>query len=188
MARQCNAVNLTAAFLVEFKDDVAQSAQICFGGMDATFIHASSTETFLCNRNIYANDVLTEVLTTLSNELSPNEDPLTEMSVFRRNLAVALFFKFIMSTLDGSSYKDIQRVLSSGKQEFGTTEEKWPLTKYVPSIDGLAFAAGEVLFIDDIPMRPNELWAAFVPATMVNARISGIDPSAALVGTIRSCL
>lgn len=172
---------MIAGFLIEIKDDVINSARICFGGIDPTFVHASATEEYLIDKNVYSNEVLVEALNILSNELTPDENPSNASMEYRKELAVALFFKFILSTMDEDAIDDLQRDISSGVQSTSTSQQKWPITKDVPNVDGLRLAAGEVQFTNDIPQQKNELWAAFVPATTVNARIASIDASEALV-------
>lgn len=162
---------------------MVRSARLCFGGIDPSFIHATATEEFLIDKNLYSNEILSEALNMLTNELNPDQNPANASPEYRKNLAVALFFKFVMSTkigVDANEY-ELQRGLSSGTQDIWTVREKWPLTKCIPNIDGLIQAAGEAQFISDLPAFPNQLWAAFVPATIANGRLVNIDAGEALV-------
>lgn len=170
---------MIAAFLIEYKDECIKSARICYDSVEPESIHATHTEEYLVDKNIYTNTVLSDALSILSTELSVSA--AAALDDYRKELTLALFFKFIVSTMEADSDVASKRGISSGKHEFATSADKWPLTKDVPNVDGLAQAAGEVHFINDIPLRTNELWAAFVPATVVNAKISRIDASDALV-------
>lgn len=171
-----------AGFLIETLADTIKSIRICYSGIEAAFIHATATEEYLNGKPLQSTDVLVKALSILANELSPDENASHTSKDYRKALALALFFKFtssLMAPEDGVD--DWDRGISTGAQDVATLPEKWPMTKDLPSVDGLACAAGEVLFCNDVPLRTNELWAAFVPATAVNARISGIDATEALV-------
>lgn len=146
-------------------------------------MHASITEQFLITKNLYSNEILSEALNVLASELNPDSNASNASPAYRKNLAVALFYKFVLATKDGAdaTEHELQRGLSSGAQDIWTVREKWPLTKSIPNNDGLIHAAGETQFITDLPAFPNQLWAAFVPATVAGGRIVNIDAADALV-------
>lgn len=172
---------MIAGFLIEIKGDAIKSARICFGGIESGFIHAAATEEYLIEKDVHSNEVLSEALNILSNEVNPDENSSVASIEYRQGLATALFFKFILSAL-GTDGIDVEpRGISMGAQDTATSRDKWPLTKDIPNVDGLRQAAGEVRFVNDLPLQTNELWAAFVPATVINARITNIDASEALV-------
>ena len=76
---------------------------------------------------------------------------------------------------------NLKRGLSSGQQKFDTDEKDWPVNQPVPKVEARAQCSGEAQYVDDIPLRPDELHAAFVLSTVGNCRIESIDASAALV-------
>ncbi|KAL9703064.1 hypothetical protein quinque_006582 [Culex quinquefasciatus] len=184
---------VNGAFLIKFNasKDRVESARICFGGINPKFTHAVATENLLIGKNLFDNNTLQAALGTLANELDPDWI-LPDTSIeYRKNLAVSLFYKFVLSivTEDGRfplrpAYKSggqmLQRPLSSGKQSFDTIEKNWPLTKYVPKIEALPQTTGEAQFINDLAPQPGELFAAVVLATEVHSKIVGLDASDAL--------
>ena len=127
----------------------------------------------------------------LSNEIRPDwvlPDASTE---YRKNLAMALYYKYLLNVApDGTvlvkpSFRSggtvLERPLSSGQQSFDTYERNWPLTKNIPKIEALAQTSGEAKFTNDLPVQPGELYAAFVIATKPHTRIGKIDATDALV-------
>lgn len=153
------------------------------------FIHAKKLEQYLSgNKELFNNVTLQGAIKVLSSELNPDwvlPDPSPD---FRKNLAIALFYKFLLSiTPDGvvkpefkSGGEILKRPLSSGKQTFDTHPENYPLTKPVPKLEGVIQCAGEAQFVNDLPPQPNELWGSFVLARRVGAKIIRIDASEAL--------
>lgn len=184
---------VNGGFLLEFNDnhDKVVSARICFGGINPKFTHATTTEKLIVGKDIYTNDVLKTVLTSLQNEISPDWILPDASPEFRRNLAASLFYKFIIQTCLDSKLKPefrsggpvLTRGLSSGKQTFDTYKDKFPLTEPVQKLEAIAQCSGEAKYSNDLPRQPGELWAAFVLATEVHSKIASIDPSEALVSS-----
>lgn len=165
-------------------------ANICFGGIHSAFLHATATEEYLIGKNLHSNETLSEALPILVAEMNV-DDMSGAVSEYQKNVGAALFYKFVLITNDGegndkylSAGDQLKREVSTGSQDYSTVLEKWPLTKDIPRRDGLVLAAGEAKFINDLPPFPHELWAAFVPATIVNAKIINIDVAEALVSLI----
>lgn len=185
---------VNAAFLIKFcrTGETSEAATVCFGGINPSFVHAYKTENFLLGRPLFTNETLQEALKILSTELRPDWVLPDASPKYRKGLALSLFYKFMLSTAPESSvYLNprfrsggtvLKRPVSSGKQSYDTYPKKWPLTQYVPKIEGLAQSAGEAEYIADIPTRPNDLHAAFVLATEIQSRITKIDATEALVG------
>ncbi|XP_055623208.1 xanthine dehydrogenase-like [Toxorhynchites rutilus septentrionalis] len=183
---------VNAAFLVKFcrTGKTTELARVCFGGINPSFVHAYKTEDFLLGRPLFTNETLQEALKILSTELRPDWVLPDASPKYRKNLALSLFYKFLLSTTpESTEYLNprfrsggttSKRPVSSGKQSYDTYPNKWPLTQYVPKIEGLAQSSGEAEYIGDIPERPNELHAAFVLATEIQSRISKIDATEAL--------
>jgi xanthine dehydrogenase/oxidase len=183
---------VNAAFLYEFNNSAKEkvlSANLCFGGIDPSFLHATKTEKFLVGTNIYNADVLNSAINLLSCEINPDWVLPDATPGYRKNLAVSLFYKSILKTSSDDNIDPIYktggstlvRPLSSGTQKVDTHEKNWPLTKCLPKIEGIIQSAGEAQFANDIPHQPNEVWGAFVEATKVNHVIENIDATEALV-------
>jgi xanthine dehydrogenase/oxidase len=176
---------VNAAFLFEFDDakENVLSARICFGGIKPDFVHAELTEKFLVGKDLYSDDVLEEALTVMTQELDPDWVLPDASPDYRKNLALSLFYKFVLNTCPEDKIKPAyksggtitDRVLSSGQQTFDTHERNWPVNKNVPKIEGLIQCSGEAEYTNDIAPQPHELWAAFVVGTEVHAHILEID-------------
>lgn len=181
---------VNAAFLLKFNDDnVVHSARICFGGINPFFIHASNTEKCLQGKNLYTNETLQSAISFLNNELQPNWVLPDASPEYRKSLAISLFYKFVLHSAPEDQVRPeyrsggeiLHRPVSSGKQTFDTHKDKFPLTQPIPKYEGLIQVSGKAQYSNDIPHLDNELWAAFVIATRVGAKIGRIDASDALV-------
>ena len=182
---------VNAAFLLEMDSTKVISAKICYGGINPTFIHAEKTEAFLIDENLFENKSLQNTLTILNDEIKPDwilPDASTE---YRKNLALSLFYKFVLNIAPKEKISDkfrsgselLKRGMSSGTQTFDTYEKNWPLTKNIPKIEADVQCTGEAKYVNDFPKVSNELQAAFVTAKNVHGIIKNIDASNALVSS-----
>lgn len=176
------------AFINDDKSEI-KSATICFGGISPTFIHADKTEKYLIGKNLFTNVTLQEALKQLEDELKPDWILPDASPEFRSNLAISLFYKFVLGSSPENIIKSqfitggsiLERPLSSGTQSFETFEKKWPLTKNIPKLEAQIQCSGEALYVNDIPYQPGELYAAFVLANKVHSTIIGFEAEDALV-------
>lgn len=180
---------VNAAFLIELDNSIVKSARICFGGINPSFVHAVKTEKYLIGKDFYNRDTLKGALNELDNELDPDFVPPDASREFRKNLALALYYKLVLNSCPSNKTKAelksggdiLQRPLSSGQQNFKSNTDSYPMNKAIPRIDGIIQSSGETKFANDIPNIPGELWAAFVPAKKVHGIINGFDTSEAFV-------
>lgn len=180
---------VNATFLIQIVEDRIISARICYGGINPNFARAFGTESFLNGRNLYDKETLKGALTCLSNELNPDWVLPDASPEYRKNLALALFYRFALSTcplgmlspINVSGGQPMSRPLSSGVQSFDTFKSKWPLTEPVEKYAGILQCSGEAQYINDMPKQKDELWAAFATAEKVHWKIRGIDASQAMV-------
>ncbi|GAB0094282.1 xanthine dehydrogenase [Sergentomyia squamirostris] len=181
---------VNAAFLFEFtpQHDKIVSARICYGGINAKFIRASASEKLIEGADLFTNETVKKIVGSLQDELkcdSVMPDPLPE---YRQKLAIGLFYKAVLSLAPAGKVKkefqsggsQIERPLSKGKQSFDTYKDNWPLTEPVEKLEAVIQTSGEIKYTNDFPTMPNELWAAFVHASEVQAVIKDVDPSDAL--------
>lgn len=84
-----------------------------------------------------------------------------------------------------SGGNEFDRPVSSGKQEFDTNPTVWPLNQPVPKVEALAQCSGEAEYINDIPVQPGELKAAFVLTTVYNGSVDKVDSAEALVFVLK---
>lgn len=151
-------------------------------------MRASVTEALLQGKELHQNDTLQAAIRCLYQELQPDWVLPNASPEYRKNLAISLFYKFVLNT----SAKDkvraelrsggelLSRPLSSGSQTYQTNRENWPVGKAVNKYDGLLQCSGEAKYINDMSPQPGELWAAFVPAKRIHAKIAQINATEAL--------
>jgi xanthine dehydrogenase/oxidase len=92
--------NVNAGFLFTFKEDhTIEAATIVFGNINPIFVHATGSENLLVGKKLFDNDTLQQVYSSLSEELDPDFVPPEPSQEFRKQLAIALFYKVISSFL-----------------------------------------------------------------------------------------
>ncbi|XP_050079113.1 uncharacterized protein LOC126565956 [Anopheles maculipalpis] len=192
-ARAQNAsAHVNAAFLLRLcvrKINVEQ-AHLCFGGIGPKFSRASRTEQYLEGKNPFNNVILQETLAVLNAELAGGQTEPTPDASYRRQVAVGLLYRFVLhiaprdrriaNPIVRSGGSAIPRPLSTGAQSFDTYPSNWPLTQALPKLEAFQQTAGEAVYVNDLPSRPDELHATFVLATVARRQILSLDPSAAL--------
>lgn len=182
---------VNAAFLLGLNEqhNSILGAKLCYGGIDEHFVHAEKTEKFLLGKDPFSNETIQGALNVLTNELKPDLVLLDATPEYRKKLAMALFYKFMLMIVPNSKsnkkFKNggiiLNRELSSGVQVFDTYKKNWPLTKNVPKIEADVQCTGEAKYVNDIPALHDEVFGAFVTAKLVHGKIAGIDASQALV-------
>lgn len=180
---------MNAGFLFQIVDNKVTTCRICYGGINPRFVHASATEKLLINKELYTNATLQDALASLNQELHPDCVLPDASPEYRKNLALSLFYKFMLNTCPADKVSSVNRSggtilhrpLSSGTQTFETDKSKWPVNEPVVKYEGLIQCTGEAKFVNDMASLRDELWAAFVPATVVHRKIGLIDATEALV-------
>ncbi|XP_058054257.1 uncharacterized protein LOC131205952 [Anopheles bellator] len=173
---------VNGAFLIEMDGSRSiVSCNACFGGINPQFTHASRTENFLKGKNLLTNETLQSALKILAEELKPDWVLPDADPEYRKNLALSLFYKFVLSIAPDSVRSEFRsggtvskRAVSSGSQKYDT------FIKQCPKLEGLLQTSGEAKYTNDLPHLPGELYAAFVHGTRVGGKIISIDPSVAL--------
>ncbi|KAL5273913.1 hypothetical protein ACFFRR_000587 [Megaselia abdita] len=182
---------VNGAFLFKFSSSTnIESARICFGGINPSFVHAKATEIFLKNKNSSNEETVQELFRTLLTELNPDWFLPDASPQYRRYVSCGIFYKFILSILPSNLlnpkyllgarklYED--RPLSNGLQVFQTNPKNYPLTQPIVKQEALVQCSGEAKYNNDLQPQPNEVHCAFVQSKLVGARIELIDPSTAL--------
>ncbi|PNF35793.1 Xanthine dehydrogenase [Cryptotermes secundus] len=182
-------VNAGFLFQIRKSDNgrILRKPTIVYGGINPYFVHAHDTENYLEGKNLFDFKTFKTALRILDKELKPDQVLPDASPIFRRKLASALFYKFVLSLSPpglparvASGGKDLVRPLSSGKHLFDTDKSEWPLTQPVPKLEALAQCSGEAEYVNDLPAIPGEAYAAFVLTSEGQGYISNIDPSEAL--------
>uniref|UniRef100_T1HPY1 FAD-binding PCMH-type domain-containing protein n=1 Tax=Rhodnius prolixus TaxID=13249 RepID=T1HPY1_RHOPR len=149
--------------------------------------HASKTECYLIGKPLTKQETLSNALNILCSEIHPEVEPVEASPEYRKKLAISLFYRFVLGVNPDlvnepyrSGYNNLQRPLSSGKQEYVSNKKEWPLTQPIPKIESLIQCSGEAEYVNDILKYPTELYGALVLADKANAVITNIDASMAL--------
>ncbi|KAL1140403.1 hypothetical protein AAG570_000335 [Ranatra chinensis] len=182
---------VNAGFMVKVdkkdKFRVTERPTILFGGISPLFLHADKTEDYLEGKCLMDNSVLKGALESIESQLHPDHILPDASPAYRKGLAQSLFYKFVLSLNPDAvrpSYRSggflLDRPLSSGKQEFDTDRNIWPLNKPIPKIEALIQCSGEAEYTNDVPNLPNELWGQLVLCDKAVAELNKIDPSEAL--------
>ncbi|XP_063364889.1 uncharacterized protein LOC134653456 [Cydia amplana] len=186
MPRNQNALAIVnAAFLFKLnpKTKIIEDADICYGNIGPTFVHAKGTEAFLKGKMVFNNVTLQAAIKILNKEIVLKYDPAQPSSDFRKKLAVGLFYKVILNICPPNAlnprYRSgaalVQRPLSHGSQEFQTDSSLYPLNQPVPKLEAAIQAAGEAKYANDIPPMPREVFGAFVQSTVHSGELVGVD-------------
>ena len=78
---------------------------------------------------------------------------------------------------------DLQRGISSGKDDYDVDKSLWPINQPVQKLEALYQTAGEAEYVNDIPERENELHGVLALAKAIG-KIKQIDASEAMVWKI----
>ncbi|XP_067007633.2 uncharacterized protein [Anabrus simplex] len=169
------------------RGQVLERPRIVFGGINPAFIHAVRTEEYLQGKQLFNENVLKAALHTLNSELTPDHVLPDASPEYRKGLALALFYKFVLSlrpqglkTSLVSGGELLTRGLSSGRQKYQTDHSEWPVNKPVIKLEAHRQTSGEAQYVDDMPTISGELFASFVLAKEGPGTIAKIDTSAAL--------
>jgi xanthine dehydrogenase/oxidase len=182
--------HVNSGFFFKFgKDDSLQAATIVFGNINPTFVHAKKSEQLLKNKNLFDNSVLGQVYDSLASELAPDVIPPDPSPIFRKQLAIALFYKAVLSIAPSDKLSPamksggtlLDRPVSTGVQDYETNKSLYPLTQAITKLEALAQTSGQAQYVEDLPDLPSQLFGALVLAEAPpNSTIQKIDPSKAL--------
>ncbi|KAJ2951443.1 hypothetical protein O0L34_g13596 [Tuta absoluta] len=192
MPRSQNAhavVNAGFKFDFELNSNILKKATIVYGGISSIFIHAGKTEEALKGKDPYTEESLEMALKSLNEEIVPEEAAPEPSAAYRKMLAIALYYKAILSLSPADKVNPkfrsggdvIKRTTSKGTQSYETDKSLWPLNQPVPKVEALVQCSGESTFANDYPTQVGELFAAFVTADVnPGSVISGFDAADAL--------
>ncbi|XP_063385400.1 uncharacterized protein LOC134671467 [Cydia fagiglandana] len=182
---------VNAGFLYNLDESSSvKAARIVYGNINPRFVHAKETEKFLVGKKLFTNETLQGAIKVLEEELVAEEHPPEPSAKYRKNLAINLFYKGLLSLCppwqvdaryaSGATTLSKTRPVSSGKQDFVTNPKLYPINKPIEKVEALIQCAGEAPYSEDLPNLPHEVFGAFVLATVPIGDLDGIDPSEAL--------
>ncbi|CAG9761736.1 unnamed protein product [Ceutorhynchus assimilis] len=181
---------VNAGFLLNI-DNLGQvkSARIVYGGINPTFVHAFNTEALLLKNPLFNNNVLQQIFQSLDQELKPDWVLPDPSPSFRKQLAINLFYKYVLSIAPPQKISErnksgatlLSRPVSSGTQQIYSKEELYPLTQPILKVEALAQTSGQAQYILDMPDLPHQLHCVFVKAQAIpGSTITNINPIKAL--------
>lgn len=143
---------VNAAFLLQLDEHhVVHQANIVYGAISRYFIHATNAENHLIGKHLFSDGLLQEIYHILDEEIVPEHNPPEPDPDFRRELAVALFYKFVLSiapkellsprNMDGGA--KLTRPVSNGVQDYSTNKSLYPLTQPIAKLEALAQVSGK---------------------------------------------
>eukprot|EP00250_Pteridium_aquilinum_P022285 c25340_g1_i2 orf=145-4443(+) len=192
--------HINAAFLANISSSTHTGAcstvadvRLAFGAFGkAHAIRAHRVESYLCGKTLNPS-ILLEAITLLKDELKPALQA-AKMSSYKLSLAVGYLSDFLAPLLaasDGALSKTLiakpengaagGRMHISGKQTLPDWGERYLIGKAMEKSEAKIQAAGEAVYVDDVPSPNHCLFAAFVLSTKAAAKIKHIDPKQALV-------
>ncbi|CAG4933330.1 unnamed protein product [Parnassius apollo] len=181
---------VNAGFLYKLYNNTVIESRIVYGGLSPLFVRAINTEKYLIGKPLFTNETLQAALNVLSGELIVTENPPNPSVAYRRQLALALFYKGLLTLCppnvlhpryrSGAIKLKETRPVSDGRQIFDTNPSLWPLNQPIQKVEGLIQCAGEAPFTEDIPPLPQEVFASFVLSTVAVGDIEVIDSTRAL--------
>ncbi|XP_060804308.1 xanthine dehydrogenase [Amyelois transitella] len=181
---------VNAGVMFKFKRDpnLLEKASIVYGSISPKFVHAFKTEAALVGKDPYTEENLQLALRTLKREIMAEEAPPEPSAEYRKMLALALYYKAILSFCPNdrlnpkyrSGGEVIKRNTSKGTQVFDTDKSIWPLNQPVPKLEALVQCSGESVFANDLPTQTGEVYAAFVTADVnPGSVVKAFDPEEA---------
>ncbi|RVE48202.1 hypothetical protein evm_007156 [Chilo suppressalis] len=181
---------VNTGFLYKLSNNIVLDSRLVFGGLSPAFTRATETEKYLDGKPLFENSTLQGALKILDKEILVEEDSPQPSSEYRKQLALALFYKGLLTLcpdqeLDRRYRSGVKRIhesrtVSQGSQEFSTNPIIYPLNQPITKVDALIQCAGEATFTDDLPSFPHELFAVFVLSTVGRGTIESIDTREAM--------
>jgi xanthine dehydrogenase/oxidase len=112
------------------------------------------------------------------------------MITYRRTLVLSFFYKYYLTIRkqlglaipekSETLLAEHHRPISTGTQDYVQAKDTAPVGVDTPHQSGLKQVTGEAVYVDDIPVHHNELFAAMVHSEKAHALIKSVDASAAL--------
>lgn len=143
---------VNAGFLLKLNNHgEVQFINMVYGCINGSFNHATKTERYLKDKFLFDDAVLQTAFDYLNEEIKPDYVLPDAVPEFRRQLAIALFYKFVLSIAPGNTLtpthksggKKFIRPISSGVQDFGTNQSLYPLTEAVVKVEAYAQTSGK---------------------------------------------
>lgn len=190
-------VNIAMNVTFEPNSKTIKDIYVAYGGMAPMTVQARKTREALIGRT-WDDGMLDAAYAALVSDLPLAPNAPGGMIRYRSSLTLSLFFKGYLAITEQLSRRlrdvaplpDTLRSAASGfhskppksSQYYFLEKDETKGAVGQPLVHKSAYkqAAGEALYIDDIPRYANELYLGLVLSQRAHARIVSIDPSAAL--------
>ncbi|XP_060585997.1 xanthine dehydrogenase/oxidase-like [Ruditapes philippinarum] len=172
------------------KNDTIETLRLCYGGIFKEEQVIDKVTSVAAGRK-FDDSLLHDILTVISEDLSI--DKSHTIVTYKVSVASALWFKFFNSVQaelqlheqDYSLSRPVSLPPYSSTQVFDpcTGEDQAgsdALGRTVPNVHSEAAVSGEAIYVDDLPVHQNELFAALVLSKVAHARIKTVDTTQAL--------
>ncbi|GAB0087782.1 hypothetical protein DMENIID0001_021290 [Sergentomyia squamirostris] len=176
-------------FEIDVSTGMVTSSRIVYGGINPSFVHATTLESILNGKNLFDNTTIQAGINAFNTTIRPLIDNTVDTfsNNFRALLALGMFYKAVLcvapssrvNPLYRSGLGPIPRAISSGIQTYQTIPARFPLTQPIMKNEALIQCSGEAEYIIDI-LPHNALWATLVLSKSPMKTIVSIDSSAAL--------
>lgn len=180
-------VNAGFLFRIGNGNIVMGKPTIVYGGISENFIHAERTESYFKGKCILDEKVFKEGLQILSQELNPKNELLESSPLYRKQLSLSLFYRFVLginpmkiNERNKSGMENLTRPLSKGKQSFDVSNKNPPIGKPIHKVEGVIQCSGEAEYTADIKSYPEQVYGALVLARKAKATFHSIDAKDAL--------
>lgn len=163
---------------------VLSQPSLIFGGISQHPIHAQKTEQFLTGNTLTNSSTLSQACSILQQELVPDLAP--GKVAYRNSAACSFFYKFYLTLLPSlppsllTTSGEIKRPLSHGTQSYDSDPIEYPISEYIPKLDGILQTSGEAQYNDDSFDVQSMVHGCFVVSDRASATIQSIDASEAL--------
>ena len=186
----CVAAIVNMGFNVSFEQDgfTVAAANVMLGGATSRIISAKATAASLVGNRL-DNATLSAATAALVSIIraTPSTDKINSQE-YRESLACGFLYKYFLdaqSQLPSSFQSALipftpadARPVSSGSVSYGTDPKEAPLGEWIIKTEAAMQATGEARYVSD--MNVGAWFGQIVLSTTCNAKLSSVDPSAAL--------
>jgi len=173
-------------------EGTVRAATVVVGGVCDQLLVATATAAAVAGQPVNTATLVAAVAALKADiaRVGPSTDPRYSAS-YKFELAAGFLYKAFLETHQGSlpapystAVQDMitaaSRPISSGSVDFATVPGEGPVSTWIPKIDGLIQTTGEAHYPSDVGVHRKALCAQIVFSTSASAKLTGLDPSAAL--------
>jgi xanthine dehydrogenase/oxidase len=180
---------VTTSFRVRLDDNgMVSDSSLAYGGMAPMTVYAVQTMKSILGKKWHSSATLDAAMASISQEFDLKYSVPGGMAIYRKTLAISLFFRFwheVVSDLklgqvDPDLIGEIHRGISSGFRDNYNPNEMRVVGKQIPHLSALKQTTGEAEYIDDMPPVNREIFGALVLSSRARAKLVQVDYTPAL--------